>query len=94
MQLLMAGMESDRSAPVEALRRAVEAIGGQAATARLLGITQPAVSLWLSKGQVLPAEHVLTVERETGVSRHDLRPDIYPREAAPSAGAGGLEAVR
>lgn len=28
----------------------------------------------------LPAEHVLAVEAMTGVSRHNLRPDIYPRE--------------
>lgn len=88
-------MESNRAA-VEALRRAVEAIGGQAALARLLDLSQPAVHYWLSKGQPLPAEHVLTVERETGVSRHELRPDIYPPEPAPAPRdrAGGLEPVR
>ena len=29
----------------------------------------------------MPAEYVLRTEAATGVSRHDLRPDIYPREA-------------
>lgn len=28
----------------------------------------------------VPAEYVLKIEAATGVSRHDLRPDIYPRE--------------
>jgi len=28
----------------------------------------------------VPAERVLDVERATGVSRHELRPDLYPRE--------------
>lgn len=28
----------------------------------------------------IPAERVLEIEAATGISRHDLRPDIYPRE--------------
>lgn len=28
----------------------------------------------------MPAEYVRIAEAATGVSRHDLRPDIYPRE--------------
>lgn len=43
-----------------------------------LGIAPAAVSQW----KVVPAERVLDVERITKVSRHDLRPDLYPREAA------------
>lgn len=73
--------------------------------ARLLDLSQPTVWNWLKKGQSLPAEHVLKVEAATGVSRHDLRPDLYPREDSPRAPAGGgsppaggassaLEAVR
>jgi DNA-binding transcriptional regulator YdaS (Cro superfamily) len=53
--------------------------------ARLLGIAQPSVWYWLHKAKPLPAEHVLTVEAATGISRHDLRPDIYPRDLAPVA---------
>ena len=48
------------------------------ALANALEISSPAVSQWTS----VPAERVLDVERFTGVSRHDLRPDLYPREAA------------
>ena len=38
-----------------------------------LGITHGAVSQWSR----VPAERVLDVERVTGISRHELRPDIY-----------------
>lgn len=51
------------------------------ALARALDITPGAVNKWLRHDR-LPAERVLNVERLTGVSRHDLRPDIYPVEAA------------
>lgn len=63
-----------------ALRSAVERAGGQSATARLLKVSQAAVWKWLDEGKVLPAEHVLTLEAATNISRHDLHPDIYPRE--------------
>ncbi len=38
----------------------------------------------------MPAEFVLKAEAATGVSRHDLRPDIYPVEVphAPPAWHG------
>lgn len=48
---------------------------------RLLGISAPSVWEWRRRGRI-PAERVLQVERVTGVSRHILRPDLYPREAA------------
>jgi len=78
--------------PQEALREAVKRIGSQSATGRLLKVSQAAVWEWLRKDKVLPAEHVLTVEAHTGVSKHDLRPDVYPYEmlAAPAA-VGSIE---
>jgi hypothetical protein len=39
-----------------------------------LGVTRAAVTKW----KRVPAERVLAVEAITGISRHDLRPDIYP----------------
>lgn len=57
----------------------------QAEFADLIGVTQPLVSYWLSRGQV-GAQYVLTVEEKTGVSRHDLRPDIFgPAQDAAAA---------
>lgn len=42
--------------------------------ARELHITHGAVSQW----RRVPAERVLDVERVTGISRSELRPDLYP----------------
>ena len=82
------------SEPADALKRAVEILGGQSAMARLLGLAQTSVWAWLRKGKLLPPEHVLAVEEATGISRHDLRPDIYPREASAAAGDDRIEGVR
>lgn len=61
----------------EALKRAVESAGGQAKFARLIGVTAQAVSQW----EEVPPLRVLVVERISGVSRHELRPDLYPLES-------------
>ncbi len=59
--------------------RIIEAYGGAAALARRLGISRNAISDWRSKQRV-PVERVLEIERLTGISRHEIRPDIYPSE--------------
>lgn len=58
--------------------RAVEAADGAAALARQLGIERQAVSQW----RRIPVHHVLTIEQLTGIPRHELRPDVYPADAA------------
>ncbi|WP_017521980.1 MULTISPECIES: YdaS family helix-turn-helix protein [Pseudomonas] len=63
-----------------AIRRAVQAAGGQSALARILQVTPQAVQKMCASGRV-PAERVLEIEKATGVSRHELRPDIYPLAA-------------
>ncbi len=63
----------------EPLQEAVRKAGSVTALARALGVAPQAISQW---GRV-PAERVLAVEAATGVSRHDLRPDIYPRSPGP-----------
>lgn len=77
------GIETSIATP---LAEAVRRVGSQSAFARLVGRNQSTVYDWLNEGKALPAEHVLTVERETGVSKHDLRPDLYPEELLPAAG--------
>jgi DNA-binding transcriptional regulator YdaS (Cro superfamily) len=64
-----------------ALERAVEKAGSQSSFAEAVGTSQQLVSYWLSKGKPLPAEFVLPAEARLGISRHDLRPDIYPVES-------------
>lgn len=67
----------------EALKQAVDLAGGQTALASKIGKTQGHVSQWVRRGYV-PPEMVLPIERATGVSRHDLRPDLYPVDPAPA----------
>lgn len=65
--------------PNRALRRACKLIGGQKPLAKAIGTTQSQVWYWLERSKRgIPAEFVLPIERATGVSRHDLRPDLYP----------------
>jgi TorA maturation chaperone TorD/DNA-binding transcriptional regulator YdaS (Cro superfamily) len=65
----------------DALAAAVDMVGGQAKLARMLGVTQPNVWHWLHKSERVPGEYVLKIEEATGgrISRHDLRPDLYPK---------------
>ena len=77
------------TASFEALKAAVVRSGGQSAFARLCGVSQAAVWKWLNRGKALPGEHVLTIERETGVSKHELRPDLYPLESTAVARIAG-----
>jgi Putative antitoxin of bacterial toxin-antitoxin system, YdaS/YdaT len=46
----------------------------------LLSVNKSTVLRWGQRR--VPAERVLEIERATGISRHDLRPDIYPRNEA------------
>jgi len=60
------------------LDKAIAAAGGVGALARKIGIAQPSVSNWSR----VPAERVLTVEAVTGVSRAELRPDLFGERPA------------
>lgn len=75
---------------LRALEEAIAACdGNQSELARRIDKTQGHISIWLRRGRCA-ADSVLAIERETKVSRHRLRPDIFgpvpandtPREAA------------
>lgn len=75
----------ESKAVIAVLSAAVADLGGQAAVARLVGVAQPTVWRWVRQAKGLPGEHVLKVEKalqELGstITRHDLRPDLYPRD--------------
>lgn len=78
----------------EALEKAISAAGGPAELARFITehqepITAQAICDW----KRCPPKRVLIVERATGtdghgrprVSRHELRPDMYPPEELAAA---------
>ena len=58
------------------VQEAVTKVGTVSELARQLGIRHPALYKW----RQVPAERVLKLEQITGISRHDIRPDIYPRD--------------
>lgn len=62
---------------INPIDRAVMAAGSQSSLARTLKCTPQNVQRMCAAGHV-PAKHVLKIEAATGVSRHELRPDLYP----------------
>jgi DNA-binding transcriptional regulator YdaS (Cro superfamily) len=85
----------ERLTPLQARDRAIELLGSQGKLARLCGVSNTAVWKWVKSSKPIPAEHVLTVEAAVGVSRHVLRPDIYPIESSgcPSSPEAASAAV-
>ena len=59
-----------------AIDRAIEAVGGPSSLAGKLGVKVNVVTNWRMRGRA-PAEYVLAIEAASGVSRHDLRPDVF-----------------
>lgn len=68
----------------EILEAVKKKLGGNAGVADKLGtLTPQAVSQW----KRIPPSRVLDVERLTGISRHDLRSDIFGPAAPQEASA-------
>jgi len=67
----------------DALRRAIRGAGSLTKLAKGLGIRTQSISGW----RRVPAARVLDVERISGVPRHELREDLYPRETGPRTDA-------
>jgi len=70
---------------MNALEKAVKRAGSQAELARALKISPQRLVYWRKPGNRVPAEQCAAIERATGISRHDLRPDIFgkaPKERA------------
>jgi DNA-binding transcriptional regulator YdaS (Cro superfamily) len=75
---------------MNSIATAVEKLGaGQAGIARLLGVTPQAVNQWVSGNRPVPPRHVLAIEAATGVSRHELRPDVF----GPAPVASGRQVI-
>ena len=65
------------------LAKAIAAVKTITALAEKIGLTVQAVSQW----DDVPPERCLDVEKATGVSRYELRPDIYGRRPKDGAQA-------
>lgn len=66
-----------------ALERAIAIAGGQSALARAMGLRQCHVWSWLKRNKRVPASQVIKLEKAVNgiVTRHDLRPDLYPLDS-------------
>jgi DNA-binding transcriptional regulator YdaS (Cro superfamily) len=68
---------------MEALEKAIKHMGSQVALAKALKLPgkNPSMTITHWKERGVPAKRVLEIERVTGgtVTRHELRPDLYPR---------------
>jgi len=60
---------------MNALERAIDSAGGIKALANAIGVSPSAPSMWKQR-QKVPAEHCMLIERETGVTCEELRPDL------------------
>ena len=72
---------------LDSLEEAIRVAGSQSELARQIGVAQASVWKMLHKAHRASAEFVLKIEAATGVSRHNLRPDLYPLEDAPAVQA-------
>ncbi|UUE38278.1 helix-turn-helix domain-containing protein [Pectobacterium aroidearum] len=58
------------------LDNAIQLAGSASKLSAVLGISKMSVSLWKRNG--VPADRVLAIYNATGVTPHELRPDLYP----------------
>lgn len=64
---------------MSALNKAISIAGSAKKLADEIGVSKMAISIWRNRcrGEV-PPKRVLDVYRVTGVTPHELRPDLYP----------------
>ncbi|CAM6957563.1 TPA: helix-turn-helix domain-containing protein [Escherichia coli] len=61
------------------LTKAIKSAGTATNLATMLGIKPMSVSRWKNRYQgMVPADRVLQIYAATGVTPHELRPDLYP----------------
>lgn len=58
-----------------AIERAIEIAGGPSALARAVGVLPSNIAYW--KNVSIPPRRAIQIEEATGVSRSELRPDLW-----------------
>lgn len=58
------------------IESAIQQSGSASALGLAIGVTKMAVSLWRKNG--VPSSRVIQIYKATGVTPHELRPDLYP----------------
>jgi len=62
---------------MDKITEAVNAVGGQVVLAKILDVNPSLISQWVTGRLKVAARHCLAIKAATGVSRHDLRPDVF-----------------
>jgi len=68
--------ETEKRRMSQAVVEACSRLGGQAVLARAIGRPEDTVWDWVNGKSLVNPDLVVEVERITGVSRHELRPDL------------------
>jgi len=74
----------------QGLTEAIRAAGGVSELARRIGISQPSVSNW----NRVPADRVVLVEKETGIARQILRPDLFSEDQRVAGDIDEIDSAR
>lgn len=53
----------------------LDRLGRRIAVARRLGVSPSTITRWAVEG--IPSDRILDIERETGIPRYELRPDLF-----------------
>ena len=61
--------------PNSGVLKAVEVVGGQEQLAQKLGVKQPMIHHYIYRN--CPAERAVQIEEMTGVTREEIRPDLF-----------------
>ncbi|HDR2587310.1 TPA: helix-turn-helix domain-containing protein [Enterobacter ludwigii] len=73
------------------LEKAISSVGTAVTLARILGIKHSmTISQWKKRGRV-PDTWLIPIYRATGVTPHELRPDIHP---TPTSGLPAQDSAR
>jgi DNA-binding transcriptional regulator YdaS (Cro superfamily) len=62
---------------IRGMNKALKKAGGYSGLAKYLGISRQRVHNWFMEGGQVPAHFVIDVEKATGVSRYEIRPDVF-----------------
>ena len=68
--------ETEKRRMIQAIAHACSSVGGLATLARAIGRPEETVSDWVNGNTLVDPDLVVEIERITGVSRHELRPDL------------------
>jgi hypothetical protein len=68
--------ETEKRRMSQAMAHACSSVGGQTVLARAIGRPEETVSDWATGKSLVEPELVVEIECITGVSRHELRPDL------------------